>query len=38
MSILAGILQDASDLDYKMKTGKIDKVLGLELFMMKLAA
>lgn len=34
---LAGILSELAELDYRMKTGRIDKVLGLELFLMKLA-
>ncbi|CAG7634749.1 DNA polymerase III subunit delta [Paenibacillus allorhizosphaerae] len=35
---LAQLLQQLSDLDYQMKSGKIDKVLGLEMFLLKLAS
>lgn len=35
---LRQILSALADLDYKMKTGAIDKVLGLELFMLQLSA
>ncbi|WP_248926768.1 DNA polymerase III subunit delta [Paenibacillus hamazuiensis] len=34
---LARILGDLADLDYRMKSGRVDKVMGLELFMMTLA-
>jgi DNA polymerase-3 subunit delta len=34
---LAAILGELADLDYQMKTGRIDKLLGLELFMLRLA-
>lgn len=33
---LGGLLSKLADLDYKMKTGQIDKVLGLELFLISL--
>lgn len=36
-SALAAALNDLSELDYQMKTGKIDKVIGLERFILKLA-
>ncbi|WP_058301958.1 DNA polymerase III subunit delta [Gorillibacterium timonense] len=35
---LKGILTEIADLDYAMKTGRTDKVLGLELLLLKLAA
>jgi DNA polymerase III subunit delta len=37
MARLCRILSDLTELDYSMKTGGIDKVMGLELFLMKLA-
>jgi DNA polymerase-3 subunit delta len=38
VSQLLHILDQLSDLDYQMKSGKIDKALGLELFLLKLVA
>ncbi|SFL33581.1 DNA polymerase III, delta subunit [Paenibacillus sp. 1_12] len=38
VSQLLNILDQLSDLDYQMKSGKIDKALGLELFLLKLVA
>ncbi|AOZ91756.1 DNA polymerase III subunit delta [Paenibacillus crassostreae] len=35
--VLKSILSRLTDLDYQMKTGRIDKVLGLELFLLRLA-
>ncbi|WP_240416925.1 DNA polymerase III subunit delta [Paenibacillus periandrae] len=38
VSQLLHILDQLSDLDYQMKSGKIDKAIGLELFLLKLVA
>lgn len=35
---LCGRLEQAAELDYRMKTGQIDKELGLELFLLSLGA
>ncbi|MFS0727491.1 DNA polymerase III subunit delta [Paenibacillus sp. 1P07SE] len=37
VKMLGGLLSRLADLDYKMKTGQIDKVLGLELFLISLS-